>query len=211
MSFYNIGNTIHQYFDKSVVTDETIHLLNQYLLLLCKWNKKINLIGKSTIKDLYVRHIVDSLQLHSFIPKNSVIIDVGTGAGFPGLILGLLNNYKVMLVEKVEKKCIFLDYVIAELGIKNITVHNSNIESIDLECDYIVSRAVTNISNFISITSSIKFEYMLMLKSKSVQKEIENAMIQKQILKTEYDLFDGISDTNSIIFKLVKKKINHDR
>ena len=94
------------------VSRETLKKLNQYVEELIRWNAKINLISKNTIDDIWQRHILDSVQLQKYIPKeNLVILDIGSGAGFPGIILGILTENKVFLVESDSRKCAFLNNI----------------------------------------------------------------------------------------------------
>ena len=102
------------------VSRETIKLLNKYEKMLIEKNKEVNLIGDSTIKLIWNRHFLDSFQVIDFIDKNDkTIVDVGSGAGFPGLIIAIAAKerkmpLKVKLIEKSPKKSKFLESVIWE-------------------------------------------------------------------------------------------------
>ena len=100
------------------VSRETRALLEQYQALLLKWQEKINLISPATIKDCWNRHFEDSLQLLPLIPNGpQVLYDLGSGAGFPGLVLALTrSDIAVTLVESDAKKCAFLSAVSRETG-----------------------------------------------------------------------------------------------
>ena len=114
------------------VSRETIKLLNKYEKMLIEKNKEVNLIGDSTIKLIWNRHFLDSFQVIDFIDKNDkTIVDVGSGAGFPGLIIAIAAKerkmpLKVKLIEKSPKKSKFLESVIWELKL-NAQVLNENI------------------------------------------------------------------------------------
>ncbi len=114
------------------VSRETIKLLNKYEKMLIEKNKEVNLIGNSTIKLIWNRHFLDSFQVIDFIDKNDkTIVDVGSGAGFPGLIIAIAAKerkmpLKVKLIEKSSKKSKFLESVIWELKL-NAQVLNENI------------------------------------------------------------------------------------
>ena len=116
----------------SRVSRETITSLIKYENLLIECNKKLNLIGKSTIKDIWIRHFLDSVQVIDFIDKNNkTLIDIGSGAGFPGLVLAITLKdrkipLKVKLVEKSTKKTKFLKNLVQELNL-NVEVINKNI------------------------------------------------------------------------------------
>ena len=103
--------------------------LEQYLVLLLKWQGKINLISPNTVQDAWKRHFEDSLQIIPLIPQGSKILyDLGTGAGFPGLVLAIERpNLAVTLIESDSKKCAFLQTVSRETGV-DVAIRNARIE-----------------------------------------------------------------------------------
>ena len=130
------------------VSRETITSLKKYEDLLIKANKTLNLVGNSTIKDIWTRHFLDSVQVIDFIDKNdNSLVDLGSGAGFPGLVLAITLKdrkipLKVKLIEKSPKKVKFLKNLIDELHL-NVEVINQNIleDSKKLLEDVFVARA----------------------------------------------------------------------
>ena len=130
------------------VSRETITSLVKYENYLIKSNKTLNLIGKSTINKIWVRHFLDSAQVTDFIDKNTCsLIDLGSGAGFPGLIIAILAKdrkirLKVKLIEKSTKKALFLREIVNYLNL-NVEVLNINAltHAKKLEADLIVARA----------------------------------------------------------------------
>ena len=91
------------------VSRETLDRLRLYADLLIKWQKSLNLVGRSTIGDLWRRHMLDSAQLLPFIPARTTrLLDLGSGAGFPGMVLAILGVRGVELVESDQKKAVFL-------------------------------------------------------------------------------------------------------
>ena len=99
------------------VSRETMRQFEAYLALLEKWQRRINLVGNSTMADAWQRHILDSAQLVRFYPPNTKkVLDVGSGAGFPGLVLAIMGNVWVDLVESDQRKAIFLSTVTSWLG-----------------------------------------------------------------------------------------------
>ncbi len=91
------------------VSRETLERLEAYIALLAKWQKAINLIGSQTLKDVWHRHVLDSAQLRNLAPPASKNwIDLGSGAGFPGMVLSILGVGDVFLLEKDARKCVFL-------------------------------------------------------------------------------------------------------
>ena len=127
-----VSNHIDTFSSIAQVSRETIISLNEYEKLLLEANKDLNLIGKSTEKNIWTRHFLDSFQVIDFIDKNDKsLIDLGSGAGFPGLILALAAKdrkipLKVKLVEKSPKKAKFLNEIIDELNL-NVEVLHLNI------------------------------------------------------------------------------------
>ena len=130
------------------VSRETITSLKKYEDILVKANKTLNLIGNSTIKDIWTRHFLDSVQVIDFIDKNNkTLVDLGSGAGFPGLVLAIALKdrkipLKIKLIEKSPKKVKFLKNLINELQL-NVEVINQNIldEPIKFFDDVFVARA----------------------------------------------------------------------
>ena len=123
-------DTFCRYFQ---VSRETIRSLIKYEELLIKSNKVFNLIGNSTINDIWHRHFLDSLQVIDFIDKNQkILIDIGSGAGFPGLVLSIIAKerkipLKIKLIEKSKRKINFLKEIITKLNLNAIAI-NQNVE-----------------------------------------------------------------------------------
>ena len=130
------------------VSRETITSLKKYENILINANKKLNLVGNSTLKDIWIRHFLDSVQIIDFIDKNDkTLVDIGSGAGFPGLVLALALKdrkipLKIKLIEKSPKKVKFLKNLINELNL-NVEVMNQNIliEPLKFFDDVIIARA----------------------------------------------------------------------
>jgi len=130
------------------VSRETIESLKKYEKNLIYASKSLNLIGKSTIKDIWNRHFLDSAQVIDFIDKNDKsLLDLGSGAGFPGLVLAILAKdrkipLKIRLLEKSPKKINFLKKIIGELDLKvETTNQNILIEPIKFDEQVLVARA----------------------------------------------------------------------
>ncbi|WP_119167368.1 16S rRNA (guanine(527)-N(7))-methyltransferase RsmG [Algihabitans albus] len=126
------------------VSRETMVRLQIYADLLVKWNRAINLVGPATLPDLWRRHMLDSAQLLPLLPLRDelTIADLGSGAGFPGLVLTLCGAGHVHLVESDQKKATFLRQVLRETG-ATADIHCCRIETLhDLHVDIVTARAL---------------------------------------------------------------------
>ncbi len=113
--------------DIADVSRETLERLKIYADLLGKWNRRVNLIGKSTVGDIWRRHMLDSAQLRPHLPAAArKLVDLGSGAGFPGLVLAVMGAPDVHLIEANERKCAFLREA-ARLTETPVTIHNTRI------------------------------------------------------------------------------------
>jgi 16S rRNA (guanine527-N7)-methyltransferase len=122
------------------------------------WNQKINVISRKDIDNFYERHVLHSLAIAKVVTfeNESRIIDVGTGGGFPGLPLAILfPNANFTLLDSIGKKLKVIDEITSKLEIHNIETVHSRIEDISIKCDYVISRAVTNLPKFINLTKHL--------------------------------------------------------
>ena len=139
------------------VSRETLDKFRAYAALLTKWNRAINLVGPTTLPDLWRRHFLDSAQLLPYLPETPdpaarVILDVGAGAGFPGLVLALLGGGQVHLVESDQRKAAFLREVVRTTGAP-AQVHAQRIETLDLaDVDVVTCRALAPLSKILTLT-----------------------------------------------------------
>ena len=131
------------------VSRETAEKLEHYYQLLIKWQKAINLVSPQSLKEVEKRHFADSAQLAAFVPDNCrTLADLGSGAGFPGLVLAVLRpEIGVHLVESDERKCEFLRTVSRETGAGAI-VHAKRIEEVyeDIRPDAVTARALASMA-----------------------------------------------------------------
>ena len=184
--------------------------LEQYILLLKKWQKAVNLVSNSTLDDVWERHIIDSAQLYPLIPQTArVLVDMGSGAGFPALVLSILNQVccgplkRIILIESDIKKTLFLKEVIRTLNL-SVEVINKRIEIIsDIQADVLTARALADLENLLLLGQKIikKDTVCLFLKGENAQKEIQNCQIPCQIEKIK-----SITNSNSSILKIMGVK-----
>jgi len=129
------------------VSRETVERLETYAALLEKWNPKINLVSRSSVEDLWTRHIVDSVQVWEAAPKSGTWVDLGSGGGFPGLVIAILaagepDGPQITLIESDQRKAAFLRTVARETGI-DVTVIAKRIEAVEpLRADVLSARAL---------------------------------------------------------------------
>ena len=159
------------------VSHETFERLEVFVSLVQKWNKIHNLVSKGEQENLWQRHVLDSAQLISCISDNNTILDIGSGGGFPGIIIALLSNVSVILVERNRKKSVFLSeakrILSLDLLIKNCSVEETYFDKVDT----ITSRGVAKISRLLEFSQpylkqKVKF---LLLKGKEWDSELVEA------------------------------------
>ncbi len=183
------------------VSRETYEKFCIFHEILIKWQKSINLISRDSIKNIWIRHILDSAQLFSFISDiKGNIIDFGSGAGFPGLIMAIMGKKNIHLVESDHKKCVFLKEV-SILTDVDVIIHNCRIENLSsIDVDLITSRALAPLNKLInyveifvnkSTKENDKPPKMLFLKGKSWKKEISELNKTKKI---KYQEFPSLTD-----------------
>ena len=157
-------------------------MLMEYKKILLNENHKMNLIGKSTIDDFDQRHIIDCIQIIKHMPdKKKQVMDIGTGAGLPGVLLSILGYQNLHLVEKSPKKSAFLETCKAHLGL-NYRIHTKPIAEISgVNIDYITARAFAPIEKIITATKEIihKKTIYVLLKGKSYLSELNLINPQK--------------------------------
>jgi len=182
---------LSQYLDKEGISldADVIIKLENFSSLLHEWNQIHNLTGAKTIDAIYV-NIIDSLFPLTFIKKPKTLLDVGTGAGFPGIILAMaLPECEVVLAEPLKKRVSFLKYAAIDLELKNVRVEAKRVEFVEHEAfELISSRAVTNTKLLLDLTKEISnsnTEYLFYKGSRvfdevaDVQHQLDYDIVQK--------------------------------
>jgi 16S rRNA (guanine527-N7)-methyltransferase len=194
------------------VSRETIEKLKIYHKFLIEKNKTLNLIGKNTEKSIFSRHFKDSAQIYDLLDKKLNIIDIGSGAGFPGIIVKILMENEslkgnIILIEKSSKKSNFLRDLCVKLDLK-VKIENRRLEIYDfLENSTVVSRAFKSILDTINILyrDIENIKELVLLKGKTYQQEIDDA---KKKYTFDLEKFRSITSDGSSIVKIRNIKQN---
>ncbi|NBV07306.1 MAG: 16S rRNA (guanine(527)-N(7))-methyltransferase RsmG [Proteobacteria bacterium] len=186
----------------SSLSSTQIKNLEDFVLLLLQENGQFNFIGKSTVDNVWERHILDSAQLLRFIEnKNSKFADFGSGAGFPGMVLSILGLREIHLVEKAFRKAEFLRR--SKLFSQNrVFIHQAKLEELNnIEFDCITSRALAPLEQLLIYAKKFlkKDGYCLFLKGRNLEQEIALA---KKSFQFKYELNASLTSSESNIIKI---------
>ncbi|MFU7502559.1 MULTISPECIES: 16S rRNA (guanine(527)-N(7))-methyltransferase RsmG [unclassified Candidatus Tisiphia] len=187
-------------YDCRNVPREILDALKKYQSLTLKWNKTINLVSCNTEREFWVRHILDSLQLMKYINNQNIhLIDVGSGGGFPGIVLSIAGIKNVTLVESDVRKSIFLLQA-SKISTNKVNVVNQRIENVKLDCDILTSRACAQLEKIFVYTQhiNVRNKYLL-FKGEQYQKEIE---IAKKRWSFCHSMYDSETSDNSKILEI---------
>ena len=199
---------------KYLVSRETITSLKEYEKTLIKGNISLNLIGKSTIEQIWNRHILDSFQVIDFIDKNDkTLIDVGSGAGLPGIILGIAAKnkkipLKIHLIDKSKKKTNFLKETVKKLNL-NINVICKNIfeDEREIVSDVFIARAFKPLPTILKLihNKGIKYKKFFVFLGKTGKKEL---LLVSKIWDIQYKQHMSVTNSDSLIIEInnLKKK-----
>ena len=167
------------------LTDEMLQKFEKYKDLLIEWNQKMNLTSITEDYEVIMKHYIDCLEIVKYIPDGSNIIDVGTGAGFPGIVISIYfnNKVKITLLDALNKRLIFLKEVIKELNLKNIELVHARAEEFGQnkkyreKFDISTSRAVANLSTLSEYLIPLVKENgkIICMKASEAEEEIEQA------------------------------------
>ena len=175
------------------ITEEQIEKLNMFYNLMIEWNEKINLTRIIEEKEVYLKHFYDSLTLNKVVNLKEVntLCDVGTGAGFPGIVLKIVfPNLKITLIDSLQKRVKYLNEIIKKLELNNIEAIHSRGENYKGKYDVVTSRAVANIEKLVDYTMHLvsKEGIFVAMKAKienELTKEVRNIIEKKYIIIKE--------------------------
>jgi len=184
------------------VNRDQMDRLASYLILLQKWQGRINLVGPQTMLDPWKRHFLDSAQLVPLLPEGRPkVVDLGSGGGFPGMVLAMLSTADVHLVESDGRKCVFLREV-ARLTDTDVTVHNGRIESLPpLRANVVTARALAPLEHLMDLAQPmlLRGSICLFLKGRAVDSELTAS---KKNWKMRVRRIPSRSDPEGVILKL---------
>lgn len=170
---------------------EQIEQFYKYMNLLIEWNEKMNLTAITEPKEIILKHFIDSITILKYIDDNSKLVDVGTGAGFPGVPLSIMNpTLKITLVDSLNKRLIFLEEVVKELNLKNIEIVHARAEEFGKNKNYrekfdvATSRAVANLATLSEyLVPLVKIDgKIISMKASNAKEEINDAKKAIEVL-----------------------------
>jgi 16S rRNA (guanine527-N7)-methyltransferase len=187
------------------VSRETLARLEAYAALLVQWSARINLVGRDTLPDLWRRHFLDAAQLHALIPQTAAgLVDLGSGAGFPGLVLAILGMPNLKLVELVEadaKKCAFLREA-ARITKTGVAIRHARIETVPSHpVDVVTARALAPLDRLLPYAARFlgPASRCLFLKGERVAEELTRA---RQDWTMNAVLHPSRSDPRGVVLEL---------
>ena len=201
-----------------ILTDDMIEKFIIYKNTLLEWNSKMNLTAITEDTEIITKHFIDSLTIEKYIPDSARVIDVGTGAGFPGIPLKIVrNDIEVVLLDSLNKRVQFLNEIIRVCGLDNITAIHGRAEDLGRQSDFrekfdiATARAVANLATLSEFcTPFIKIGGTFICMKADAEDEIKNAenAIKKLNMKLEkkekFKLVDTNADRTIIIYKKEK-------
>ncbi len=191
------------------VSRETLQRLQAYVDLLRRWNRRINLVSAESLKDVWRRHILDSAQLIRHIdPDARVLVDLGSGAGLPGLVLAVLGVPEVHLIEADQRKAAFLREA-TRVTNTSVTIHAARIDSVPaFPADFVTARALAPLSELLAWSAPFVGEttVCLFLKGQGLRDELTAAQ-RKWIMRTQ--ILASLADPTGHILRVEGLRAAH--
>lgn len=190
------------------VSRETLQRLETYAGLLVKWQARINLVGPATLPDLWRRHFLDSAQLLPVLPAaGGTLVDLGSGAGFPGLVLAIMTDWRVHLVDSDQRKSAFLRQVALDCGVLDrVTIHAQRIEQVaGIAADLVTARACAPLGELLELAEPFIGEKGTGLFLKGAQAEEELTQARRR-WTMRLDRRESISDPAGVILIVTQLK-----
>lgn len=202
------------FYENFNVSRETMDKLKFYQHLLQSWGHTHNLVQRSDLENFWCRHAADSAQLVKYITSSEIpILDLGSGAGFPGLIISIFLPNRVFLFESNHKKAIFLEHVIHNLKLTAKVIVGRIEETIkncfeeQIKETFITSRALGSLSYILSLVGNVSREtqmtYLLHKSKKQLENEIPSAATEWDF---NWETFSSLTHADSVILKITQAK-----
>lgn len=188
------------------VSRETLERLEVYAATLRRWQARINLIGPATLPDLWHRHMLDSAQLVPHLPNNNgPIVDLGSGAGFPGLVLAIMTARPVHLIESDTRKAAFLREAARASGVSNqVSIHATRIDRAPrIDADIVTARALAALPQLLSWSEPFVSAHTiaLFLKGRRYQEELTEA---KYAWYINCEAVPSATDPDSVLLRIAE-------
>lgn len=176
-------------------TEQQLSILERFYNKMIEWNKKINLTRITEKEEVYLKHYYDSLTLNKAIDLNRVetLCDVGTGAGFPGIVIKIFfPKIKITLIDSLQKRINYLNEIIKELNLKDIEAIHTRGEDFKGKYEVVTSRAVANIEKLLNFTMHLVDENGIFIAMKgNVEEELNDKV--RTIIEKKYKITDIIN------------------
>ena len=171
---------IHEEITTYDVSRETMRRLEEFVALLQVWNNKMNLVSRNSLSEVWLRHILDSVQLIKYINQDTRnLVDIGSGAGFPGIVIAILGKekmpaMKINLVESIAKKTMYLKDICVNLDLDNVEIFNKRVEDTVFKgVDVITARAVSSLDKLLEYSYIIAGKETKMIFPKGITYDAE--------------------------------------
>lgn len=197
------------------LTKKEISAFSVFLQELLKWNEEINLTAIRTEDEIILKHFVDSLTLLPFIPESTKkLVDIGSGAGFPGIPLAIMRpELEVTLIESIGKKCKFLEHIKETLNLSNLEIVNARAEEVGIHTDYkesydvATARAVTRLPELVAYAIPLLKKGGVLLAQKGTKEDLRENEIEIQKMGGKIESIEKIETENlkDRVLVIVKK------
>lgn len=196
----------HDFQIEAGIGAETLEKFYIYARLLKEWNTSINLVAESTLADIWHRHFMDSAQLFPLIPAGAhTLADMGSGAGFPGLVLALMAAelrpaLKIALIERDTRKAAFIRTAAAAMGIR-VDIRNIPVTNVEDRFDVITARALSELKELLFMAKGISrpSTIMLFLKGKTIDQELQEA---QKLFRFDVRLMKSFTDESGTLLHI---------
>ena len=196
--------------ERTGVSAATLARLEIMAALLVKWQARINLVGGATLADVWRRHFLDSAQLLPLLPAAGPVVDLGSGAGFPGLVLAILGVPDVHLIESDGRKCAFLQEAARATGTA-VTLHRARAEAVPpMAAGAVTARALAPLGQLLDLAEKFIAPHTICVFPKGRNAEGELTESQKTWMMTATRI-DSVTDSDATILKLEGLSRRHDR